>query len=57
MYQVLDSNPAYETAYTESNMGSQIIDKNVEFEEDEVENGDHRSNSDDQLDDYDYMGN
>ena len=60
MYQVMDSNHAYETAYTESNMGSQAIDKKpqyVDHEKDEAENEDHLSNSIDQLDDYDYMGN
>ena len=56
----MDSNHAYETAYTESNMGSQAIDKKpqyVDHEKDEAENEDHLSNSIDQLDDYDYMGN
>ena len=57
---MLDSNPAYESAYTEGNMGSQAIDKNsqfVDYEKDEAVNRDHPSNSVDQLDDYDYMGN
>ena len=55
---MLDSNPTYETAYTESSMVSQAIDNNpqyMDYEEDE--NEDHPSNSVDQRDDYDYMGN
>jgi len=53
--EVQDRNPAYETAYTESNMGSQVIDKNPQYEDHENKNP--PSNSVDQLDDYDYMGN
>ena len=57
---MLDSNPAYETAYIENNMGGHVIDKNpqyVDHMDDEAENEDHLANSFDQLDDYDYMGN
>ena len=49
-YQAVDSNPAYET--TRSTLESQATDRKAQNVDDE----ELRSNSVDQLDDYDYMG-
>ena len=45
-----DTNPAYESANAESNLGSQTTERNPMVDEN------FQPNSADQLDDYDYMG-
>ena len=50
MQQVEDSNPGYESANTESNLGNQATERNP------MDDENSQSNNVDQLDDYDYMG-
>ena len=50
MLQVRDRNPAYETAHTERNLSRHQASGKNNYE-------DLSSNSDDKIDDYDYMGN
>ena len=50
MLQVRDINPAYETAHTERNLSSHQDSEKNNYE-------DLSSNSNNEIDDYDYMGN
>ena len=50
MQQVRDRNPAYETAHAERNLGRQQDSEKNNYE-------DLSSNSNNEIDDYDYMGN